>query len=186
MEDSKIIDLYWARNESAISETQIKYGSFLSSISRKVLRYEEDVEECVNDTYLGAWNAMPPARPDILSAFLAKITRNLSLKKYRASKALKRGQGEIPVLYDELSECLTDGKAIDEHLLAEELAAVINRFLSGLKKEERQVFVCRYWHFDPVSDIAKRFGYGESKVKMMLKRTRDNLKAELAKEDIWV
>jgi len=186
MEDSRIIDLYWARNEAAITETQTKYGTFLGSISRRILSSEEDVEECVNDTYLGAWNAMPPQRPNILSAFLAKITRNLSIKKYRAGKALKRGQGEVPLLYDELAECLSDGRQIDEHLMAEELAEVLNRFLAGLKKTERQIFLSRYWYCIPVSEIAKKYGYGESKVKMSLKRTRDRLKEVLAKEDIWV
>lgn len=186
MEDNKIIDLYWERNENAIVQTQLKYGRLLSSISRKILKYEEDVEECVNDTYLGAWNAMPPARPAVLPAFLGKITRNLSLKKYRSSTALKRGQGDVPVVYEELEECLSDTKSIDENLMAQELAETINEFLRGLKKETRQIFVCRYWYFDSVSDIAERFGFSESKVKMTLKRTRDELKNVLAKEDIWV
>lgn len=187
MEDTFIIDLYWQRDEQALVQTQNKYGHYCYTIAFNVLKNNEDSEEAVNDTYIAAWNAMPPERPGILSAFLGKITRNLSLKKYRDMTAQKRG-GKAKALapLDELEECISDGKSIDAELEAKELAGSINDFLETLKEDERRVFVCRYWYFDSIEDIAKRFGFTQSKVKMMLKRTRDKLQEKLEKEDIWV
>lgn len=186
MEDSLIINLYWQRDEAAITATGEKYGRYCYTISYNILRNNEDAEECVNDTYIGAWNAMPPEHPQNLSLFLGKITRNLSLKRWRAKTAEKRGGGEVPLALDELEECIASGNTIDEHLRAEELAGIINEFLAGLAVMERRVFMCRYWHFDSVRDISDRFGFTQSKVKMMLKRTREKLLRHLEKEGIWI
>ena len=186
MEDSRIVDLYWRRDETAISETERKYGRFCFSISNNILRSREDAQECVNDTYLGAWNAMPPHRPEILSSFLGKITRRLSLKKLRDRSAGKRGGGGVEVSFDELEECVPSGRQIDERIEIAELAEIINAFLEALPLDERRVFLRRYWFFDSVSEISLRFGFGKSKVKMMLKRTRDKFLVHLQKEDIWV
>lgn len=185
MEDSRIVKLYWQRDEAAISETEHKYGRFCYSIADRILQDHEDAEECVNDTWLGAWHAMPPHRPEILSAFLGKITRRLSLKKWRARTADKRGGGSVTVSMDELEDCIPSGRSIDENLALSELTEIINEFLKTLPPDERRVFLRRYWFYDSVSEISSRFGFGESKVKMMLKRTRDKLRDRLKKEDIW-
>ncbi len=186
MEDRRIVDLYWQRDETAIAETENKYGRFCFSIANNILRNREDAKECVNDTWLGAWNAMPPHRPEILSTFLGKITRRLSLRKWRAQTAQKRGGGSMELSIEELEECVPSGQRIDEGLETAELAEIISTFLEALPPEERRVFMRRYWYFDSIRDISRRFGFGESKVKMMLKRTRDKLLICLQKEEIWV
>ncbi|MBR6404603.1 MAG: sigma-70 family RNA polymerase sigma factor [Lachnospiraceae bacterium] len=186
MEDRRIVDLYWQRDETAIAETENKYGRFCFSIANNILRNREDAKECVNDTWLGAWNAMPPHRPEILSTFLGKITRRLSLRKWRARTAEKRGGGSMELSIEELEECIPSRQRIDEGLETAELAEIISTFLEALPPEERRVFMRRYWYFDSIRDISRRFGFGESKVKMMLKRTRDKLLICLQKEEIWV
>ena len=186
MEDRRIVDLYWQRDETAIAETENKYGRLCFSIANNILRNREDAKECVNDTWLGAWNAMPPHRPEILSTFLGKITRRLSLRKWRARTAEKRGGGSMELSIEELEECIPSGQRIDEGLETAELAEIISTFLEALPPEERRVFMRRYWYFDSIRDISRRFGFGESKVKMMLKRTRDKLLICLQKEEIWV
>ncbi|MBR1770956.1 MAG: sigma-70 family RNA polymerase sigma factor [Lachnospiraceae bacterium] len=186
MDDRQIVDLYWQRNEAAITETEHKYGRYCFSIANHILRDTEDARECVNDTYLGAWNAIPPHRPEILSSFLGKITRRLSLKKWRDLSAAKRGGGHVTVSVDELEECIPSGQCIDENLAIAELTEIINAFLKTLPLEERRIFLRRYWYFDSIRDICARYGFGASKVKMMLKRTRDKLLVRLQQEDIWV
>ncbi len=186
MEDSHIVELYWQRNETAITETDHKYGKYCFSISRNILHDTEDARECVNDTYLGAWNAMPPHRPEFLSTFLGKITRRLSLKKWRDKTALKRGGHGETLSLDELEECIPSGQQFAENIEILELTEIINGFLDGLPQNERRVFLRRYWYCDSIRDISLRLGYGESRVKMMLKRTRDKLLVYLQKEDIWV
>lgn len=182
VEDARIIQLFWERQESAIEQTRNKYGAYCRSIALRILNNNPDAEECVNDTYLAAWNAMPPQRPNVLSAFLGKITRNLSLKRYRASVAQKRGGGQVALSLDELEECVVGASGADDRLQAEELARLLNRFLACLPAEQRRIFMCRYWHFDSVAEIAARFGCSESKVKMTLKRTRQKLADHLGKE----
>ncbi len=186
MKDSQIIDLYWQRDETAISETEAKYGRFCFSIANNILHDDEDAKECVNDTYLGAWNAMPPHRPEMLSTFLGKITRRLSLKKWRDRSADKRGGGSVALSMEELEECIPSRQSADDSIAVAELTNIINGFLETLPVEERRVFLRRYWYFDSISDISARFGFGESKVKMMLKRTRDKLLVRLQKEDAAV
>lgn len=186
MKDSQIVDLYWQRDETAISETETKYGRFCFSIANNILHDDEDAKECVNDTYLGAWNAMPPHRPEMLSTFLGKITRRLSLKKWRDRSADKRGGGSVALSMEELEECIPSRQRTDDSIAVAELTDLINGFLESLPVEERRVFLRRYWYFDSISDISARFGFGESKVKMMLKRTRDKLLVRLQKEDAAV
>lgn len=186
MEDDRIIELYWRREETAITETDKKYGRYCFAIARNILWSEEDAKECVNDTYVGAWNAMPPHRPTFLSAFLGKITRRLSLKRLRGALAGKRGGGETAASFEELEECIPAEKGIDEWIETTVLTGILNEFLDTLTDNERRVFLRRYWYFDSVKTIAAGFGYSESKVKMMLKRTRDKLKDRLCEEEIWV
>lgn len=186
MEDSKIIQLFFDRDEQAIAETQTKYDGYLRTVSRNILQRSEDVEECVNDTYLGAWNAIPPTRPNVLRVFLGKITRNLSLKKIRFESAEKRGGGEVDLTLDELAECISDGRRIEENLEARELGDLISEYLSGKSPEDRKIFVRRYWYFDSVKDIAESLNFTESKVKMSLKRCRDELKDYLEARGVAV
>ena len=168
MEDKKIIELYWDRDESAIVETQKKYGNYCYSIAKGILRQREDAEEVTNDTYAGAWNCIPPHRPEILRTFLGKITRHLSLKRIREKMAQKRGCGEAELVLEELEECIPSASRVEQTMEEKELAEILNSFLEKLPVTQRRVFVCRYWYFDSVEDIAKHFGFGQSKVKMML------------------
>ena len=184
MEDREIVELYWLRDEAALAESEKKYGAYCASIARGILGNQADAEECANYAFYAAWRAIPPHRPALLSAFLGKITRRLALKKLRERTAQKRGGGEAPLILHELAECVSTGEdadtALDKTLLTESL----NAFLEELSPSERRVFLCRYWYFESVKDIASRFGFGESKVKMMLKRTRDKLSAHLRKEEL--
>ena len=182
MEDARIIDLYWQRDESAISETAAKYGKYLHSISYGILRNEEDAEECVSDTYAGAWQAMPPHRPSVLSAFLGKITRRISISLWRKRSAEKRGGGETALALDELEECVSGEGDAESEAERRELREKLNAFLRALPPTERQVFMRRYWYMDPVADIAARFACSESRIKSMLYRTRKKLRAMLEEE----
>lgn len=186
MEDNKIVELYWNRDENAINETKNKYESYCFSIAKNILHNQEDSKEVLNDTYLATWNAIPPAHPLDLSTFIGKITRRLSLNKWRSLKAKKRCGNEVTLSFDELEECIPDSYNIKKELEAKLLAESIDEFLETLKVNERKVFVCRYWYFESINDISKRFSYSQSKVKMMLKRTRDKLKDHLLKEGVIV
>ena len=186
MEDNKIIDLYWQRDENAIEETQKKYDGYCYSIAYHILFNSEDSRECVSDTYLGAWNAIPPARPSVLRTFIGRITRNLALKIVRHYSAEKRGGGEYDVALEEIMETLSTPSNVDQRIEEEAMSEAINGFLAGLGVEERRVFLCRYWYFDSIEEICERFGFGSSKVKMMLKRTRDRSKEHLNKEGIEI
>ena len=182
MEDNRIIDLYWERNERAISETTEKYGKYLHSISYQILQNAEDAKECVNDTYNDAWQSMPPHRPSILSTFLGKITRRISIDLWRKYSAEKRGGGVTALALDELEECVSGTGDIMAEVERLELQKKLNDFLLALPQTERQVFICRYWYMDAVSDIAKQFAFSESKIKSMLYRTRNKLRTMLEKE----
>lgn len=186
MQDSCIVDLYWARSENAITETAIKYGKYCYSIAYGILTNAEDADESVNDTYLDAWNAMPPHRPSILSTFLGKITRRLSIDKWRIKTAGKRGGGEMPLVLDELSDCVASSTDLEERIEQRELVESINLFLAQLSKTERDVFVSRYWFISPVKRIAQKMGVSESNVKTMLFRTRKKLAEYLSKEGYFV
>ena len=186
MEDEKIIELYFARSEAAITETSAKYGAFFRGISRNILRSEQDAEECVNDTYLRAWNSIPPKRPEKLPAYLGRIVRNLSLNRWNKLNAAKRGAGEVPLALEELEECIPAADTIQRECDRAELSNALNRFLRGLTEEKRTVFLRRYWYLVPVKDIAEQLGMTESKVKSMLLRTRGQLRQFLEKEDITI
>lgn len=184
MDDKQIVELYWQRNESAIDETASKYGPYCHSIAYNILDNDADAEESVNDTYLDAWNSMPPHRPSILATFLGKITRRISIDRWRKRSAEKRGDGQITVVLDELEECLTDGKSVEQEVEAKILSEVINSFVKSLPDTEQRVFLCRYWYMDSIETIAKEFGFSQSKVKSMLYRTREKLRARLIKEGL--
>ena len=182
MEDGAIVALYWERNETAIQETSDKYGRYLTKIALNILADREDAEESVNDTYLHAWNAMPPHRPHVLSTFLGRITRHLSIDFYRRQHSAKRGGSEYALSLDELSDCVPGAGSPEEALDAQELAGHINRFLRDLAPEARQLFVRRYYYFDPLGEAASSLGMTESKAKTLLFRTRQKLKEFLEKE----
>ena len=186
MEDQEIVRLYWERKEEAIRETESKYGRYCFSIANRFLRNAADAEECVNDTFHAAWNTIPPHRPESLAPYLGKIVRRRALNLWRERSVEKRGGGEAPLLLDELEEVIPSGEEIDARLNAEELAEVLNRFLDGLPVDQRRVFLRRYWYLDSIRDISARFGFTRSKVKMMLKRTRDMLAETLQKEGIFL
>lgn len=181
MEDSQIIELYWQKNADAISETAKKYGVYCFSIAENILHNTEDSEECVNDTWLHAWNAIPPQKPNILRLFLARITRNLSFDRFNAQNAEKRGGGEIAVALDELGECL-GGADTETAYEAKELRESIQRFVRSLPERDGNVLVRRYFFVEPVADIAKRYSLTENNVMVILSRTRRKLKGYLLKE----
>ncbi len=181
MQDNEIVDLYWARSENAISQTDIKYGSYCRRIAMNIVASAEDSEECVNDTYMSAWNSMPEERPDPLSPFLAAITRNHALDMYRRSHSQKRGAGQVPLALDELTEVAGSSLIEDEADLSI-LTSHINGFLEGLDATSRKVFVRRYFYVDSLADIAKAYSMSEAAVKSLLFRLRQKLKDLLEKE----
>lgn len=183
MEDERIIDLYWARSQQAIVLTQQKYGHYCGRIADNVLHNREDCEECLNDTWLRAWNSMPTERPSRLQAFLGAITRNLSLDLYRRKHSAKRGSGELPCIFDEVRDFAGANDA-QEHVEYVELVESLNRFLESLSVENRVMFVRRYWYMDEIAEIAARMGYSESKVKSCLFRVRRHLQEHLKSEGI--
>ena len=185
MEDSKIVSLFWERDEKAIEEAASKYGRYCYAIASRIHGNHQDAEESVNNTYYAAWNSIPPNRPALLSAYLGKITRRISLKILRSRNAGKRGGGEVALALDELRECIPAQPNLDEKLDGRKLSVIINAFLSSIPLIERNVFICRYWHLDPVRDICKLFGYSQSKVKSMLHRTRMKLKNQLIEEGMY-
>ena len=184
MDDTQIVELYWARKESAIEETEVKYGSYCRSIALNILHNPEDAAESVNDTWMDAWNSMPPHRPSVLSTFLGKLTRRISIDKWRRLTAKKRGNGQLPLVLAELEDCISDGKSIEEETERKLLAEVIATFVKSLPETEQKVFLCRYWYMDSVSSIATRFRFSESKVKSMLFRTREKLRIRLEQEGL--
>ncbi len=179
MEDAEIMELYHARDERGIAETKKKYGKQIYAIAYRILTNREDAEECENDTYLGAWNAIPPQHPKSFPAFLCRLARNISVSQARMRSADKRGGGEVALSLEELSECIPDH---EREYDAADLARILDRFLARLGADERAVFLCRYWACMPVAEIARRFGFGQSKVKMMLSRTKAKLREHLRKE----
>lgn len=172
MEDFKIVQLYWDRDQDAIKYTAQKYGNYCTSIAEKILGNREDAEECVNDTYMNTWNSIPTHRPEMLSAFLGKITRNLSFNRYRHNHADKRGGSEIPAILDELSECVSGTDDIENELAYKELVKAINGFLAALPQQKRNIFIRRYWYSDSIASIAKAYGMKENAVSMTLSRLR--------------
>lgn len=183
MEDRAIVDLYWAREERAISETDIKYGRMLSGISYSLLSSHEDSEECLNDTYVAAWNSMPSARPDYLGAFLSKIIRRLSVDRWRRDHRQKR-DGGVEALLDELAECIPDANTVTSEYDNGRLRDLLNDFVRSLTPEKQAAFIRRYFYSEPLEKIADTLGITESKLKSMLFRIRGELKKILEKEEL--
>lgn len=184
MRDTEILDLYWERNEQAISETQKSYGNYCYSISYNILHTKEDSEECVNDTWLRAWNAIPPNRPGRLALFLGTITRNLSFDKWKRKNALKRGNGEMEMALDELMECVPSGNSTEDAVEEAELERMLNRFLGMLSDRDRNIFLRRYWYVEECREIADHYGMKLNTVKTALFRIRGRLKEYLEQEGV--
>lgn len=184
MEDTKIIELYFARNEDAIRYTDISYGHRLNRLANRIVQNTEDAQECVNDTYMKTWATIPPQKPNHFFAYLAKICRNLALNKLDWKNATKR-KAEVVSLTEEMEGCIPDTQR-DREVEARELGAALDGFLRTLTPENRMVFLRRYWYVDTISEIALRYGISESAVQMRLVRTREKLRIYLAKEGIAV
>ena len=184
MEDTKIIEHYWARQESAIRETDRKYGNYCRGIARNILQNREDSEECVNDTWMSAWNSMPDKRPERLSPFLARITRNFALTKIVRRTAKKRGGGEAELALEELDACLSSGYDLEKEIEDRELSRAIDAFIGQLPEQEQLVFVSRYWFVATEREIAEKLGLSRSGVSAMLKRTRSKLRTYLLMEGL--
>lgn len=183
MEDHAIIDLYWSRDPEAIRRTGEKYGNYCRAVARRILPDRRDAEECVNDTWLRAWNAMPEDRPNFLAQYLGKITRNLAFSLWRASRAEKRGGGELPLVLDELAECVSPADTL-QAIEAAELESAVNSFLRTLPERECGVFLRRYWFTEPMADIAGRYGMREATVRTSLFRSREKMRRYLEKEGL--
>ena len=179
MEDTAIIDLYWARDSRAIGETGAKYGVYLTGIALNLLGLPEDAEECVSDTYLAAWNAMPPESPENLGAYLGRIARNLALDRLKRLRAKKRGGGEPRLIFDELAEVIPGGDRPEAALDRKELLRDIESFLRAEPERARNMFLRRYWYADSVAAIALRYGLRENAVSAQLMRTRNKLRRYL-------
>ena len=184
MEDTQIVDLFFSRDQQAIQQTDKKYGRLCYQIAWNILSSREDAEESVSDTYLSAWNSIPPTRPVLLAAFLAKITRHISLDRWRKNSAGKRGGGEAAIALEELEECISGGSDPEAQLRAKELRGALNRFLDGLPQRERVLFVSRYWYLRSIKQMAEETGLSESSVKTQLFRTREKLRRFLDKEGL--
>lgn len=182
MEDIQIIDLYWQRDPNAITESRNKYGSYCFTVANNLLSNCQDAEECVNDTLLGAWNAIPPEKPHILKLFLGKIARHLAFNRYNSRTAQKRGGGELPLVLDELDQCIAGGRDPLEEVLASELEECIRQFVKGLSQREQILFVHRYFFTEPVKKIAKDNNLTVNNASVILSRIRSKLKAHLIQE----
>lgn len=185
MDDSRIIELFFERNEDALKFTEEKYSRYCFFVANNILNSKEDTEECVNDMLLRLWNSIPPAKPHNLKAFLGKITRNLALDKYDKITAQKRS-GNKDLVFDELSECIPDISSEINAVEQLSLKIAFNKFLASLKEEKRIIFMQRYWYLSSVKDIADRHGLSENNVKITLLRLRAKLKKFLEKEGIKI
>jgi len=186
MEDHEIIQLYFRRDEAAIAESDAKYGKYCFTVANNILMSRQDSEECVNDTWLRAWQAMPPQKPGFLQQFFVKITRNLSLDRYRARQSRKRGGGELAAALEELGGCVSGGTdpacVVEQRALEESLLA----FLGAIAQRDRAIFLRRYFYVEDYSTIAKNFSMKEANVRLVLSRTRQKLRDYLRKEGFFV
>lgn len=185
LQDEKIIKLFQERSEQAIFELAEKYGTVLRRISKNILNNTSDAEECVNDTYLAAWNTIPPQNPNPLKTYVCRIVRNISIAKYHSNSAVKRNS-HYDVALDELEECFASQASVEEEISAKELTALIDEFLDGLDGESRVMFVRRYWYADSVSDIAVRFGVSANNAAVRLSRVREKLRKYLEENGVRV
>lgn len=182
MDDKSIVDLYFSRDQEAITQTDKKYGHYCYRIAYNILTNREDAEESVSDTYVAAWRVIPPRRPSVLSTFLGKITRHIAIDRWRERNASKRGGGEVPLALEELQDCVAGMQNVEMDYERKEIIKAYVKFLDALPVTERRVFLCRYWYVDSVEAIADKFGFSQSKVKTMLHRTRAKLRKQLAEE----
>lgn len=182
MDDNTIVRLFWERSETAIAEVAKKYGGYLTAVAERILYNHEDAKECVNDAYLKTWNAIPPARPNVLKAFVGKIVKCTAVSMLRAGTAAKRGGGEIALIYNELEECISDSGSVESEYENKQIIEKINEYLWKCGELHRRAFVLRYWHCESVSAIAERLGVTENKVSVSLYRTRRKLREYLEKE----
>ena len=175
MNDSEIVEMFFSRDEKAISAANEKYGKYCAAVAMNILRNREDSEECVNDALLKAWESIPPERPRNLAGFLAKITKNISINRYNIENAQKRGGGEIPLIYDELSECIPDKSDVERNYEQTELIAAVKEFLKTLPEGKRNLFLLRYWYCMSVSEAAMRVGISDNNAAVTLQRIRKKL-----------
>lgn len=180
--DEDIVDLYWQRDETAIRETDRKYGRYLFTISYNMLHDRMDCEECVNDTYLGAWNSIPPTRPQFLQVFLSKIIRNISVNRYKKNTAGKRIPSELTVSLDELHEGINYDGFSDDEFATRELGRILNQYIATLTDRQEFIFVCRYYYSDRIADIATMLQVSENTVNRELASIRQGLRERLEKE----
>lgn len=180
--DADIVELYWQRNERAIKETDIKYKNFLMSIAYRIIRDELDCEECLNDTYLGAWNAMPPTRPSILPAFLSTIMRRCAVNRYNAAARKKRIPSEMTESLSELEGCITDAPSLEDDIAASELGIVLNRFVRSLAQRQKFIFIGRYYYAESIDTIASELGVSKSTVNKEIAAIKAALKETLERE----
>jgi len=186
LDDNEILDLFFARQEEAIDKTKLKYGQRLLRSAMNILHNSQDAEECVNDTLLKAWNAIPPSRPTMFGAFLAKISRNLAINKWKAKDAIRRGGGETTIMLGELEDCIPSAQAgrPENEYESSLVTQAINDCLNSMDQAARVAFVLRYFHGESIASICARFGMSESKAKSLLFRARKKLKAHLEKEGV--
>ena len=182
MDDQQIIELFWQRNEAAVAQTAQSYTGYCRSVALRILQCPEDAEEALNDTWLAAWNSIPPHRPDCLRTYLGRLTRNISLKLVRSQTAQKRSTDAVQMAFEEVGEWLAGSSDVEQALTEKELTASLNDFLGSIPELQRQIFVRRYWYLQPIAEIAECYGFSESKVKSMLLRIRRKLYAKLEKE----
>lgn len=182
MTDTEIIELYLRRDERAIAETQKLYGRYCEKIARNILDSEQDAQECANDAYLKAWETIPPERPKILAAYLARITRNNAISRYRREKTEKRGKGALPLILDELSGVVSGTANVEKTAEDREIVAEIDRFLETLPETKRRIFILRFVCCESIEDIAKRTGVSKNNVSVTLNRVKKQLKQHLNKE----
>ncbi len=182
MDDAAILALYSSRDETAIAQTDARYGAYCRKVAGAILGSSEDAEECVNDAWLRVWNTIPPEKPARLRPFLAKITRNLALDRYRARSADKRGGGELPAILEELSDCIAAPGDSESAVLAQELRRAINPFVQALPARDGNLFIRRYFFAEPVSEIAERYGVTAHNATVILARTRQKLRRHLEQE----
>ncbi len=185
MEDSQIIDMYWQRDESAITETDLKYGSFCHSVALNILSINEDTEECINDTYHRAWNSMPPQRPVNLKAWLGKVVRNIAINLWNKNHAQKRYSG-MELLLSELEDCIPAVGTVESEIEDAELGRIISAWLRTLSREDRTLFVRRYWNGEALNDLSKEWNIASGRLAQKMYRLRLSLKSSLNKDGVYL
>ena len=185
IDDEKIIEMFFGRSEQGIRELDIKYGKVCHNLSYNIVNNRQDAEECVNDAYLGAWNAIPPVRPNPLLSYIVKIVRNISLKIYWRKEAAKRS-GHYKIALEEIEDYIADQKTVEDEIEARELARIIEEFLDTLTLENRVIFMRRYWFADSYKDIAEFVGLSEKNISVRLTRIRQKMKSYLAEREVFV